>query len=137
MQRNACAFLAVLLVASVAARPALAQTTVELVNNHEFAIRMPWVIRGAQADVSGDVAVPVDLPPNGRASVPIGLSALEKVQSPLSVSPDGNGVRIRYGQRDLGRLSWAIVLRKAAVDSKDDAASSAIPQLPFKPLALK
>ena len=132
--RFVSAVAALLLCASIASAQ-----TIELINNHDFPIHMPWTVRGLLPSNNGhssNATIMVDLPPHTQ-SVMLHPAPL-KAAIELAAERDGDGIRLRHRQRDLGKLSWGVVHRRApAADAKDDAAASAVPQLDFKPLPLK
>jgi hypothetical protein len=86
----------------------LTAQTVEITNNQPFAIRMPWALHSA------DRTVLVDVPPNGRQTIPPDAGAPLKLPPPsLIVRADDIGsVQLEYNQTKLGRLQWGIVLEK-------------------------
>lgn len=104
---------------------------IELQNNHAFPIHMPWTLDGGKGR-----AIMVDLPASGHATVDTDVSI--KGDSPLSVAPDGKGVSLQFGGKDLGRLSWSVVLHtvEPAYITADKDAHSAGRPADFKPLPL-
>jgi hypothetical protein len=77
----------------------------------------------------------LDVPANGH--VTIDPHATPKVAARLAVQPAEGGAKLAFDGKDLGTLSWSLVLHKVpAATAKNDAASSGRPA-EFAPQALK
>ena len=103
--RNASFSLLVAALLCNVALAAAAQRKVEVTNNHSFPIEMPWRL-GDGTDVMVKVAA------YGRQTIEPGSPQQQDEQDRLVIEPVDRGVRIRSDGRDLGTLSWDLVLKK-------------------------
>jgi hypothetical protein len=117
----------------------------EVVNNQPFPIDMPWLVRGIKApagapvqQVGDDAVVMLSLPASGTAR------PLEQTLAPGSgigptIAPTENGVALKFGKAELGRLSWGVVMHaieKAPPTTQEAAQTRAnfdadVPALPL------
>ena len=101
----------------VPAAPLAAQNKVEVTNNQPFPIAMPLKLLGENAPT-----VMVNVDANGKQT--IDLPAKPALQgaggaAKISIAPAENGIRLKSGDRDLGALSWDLVLEKIDKDVPD------------------
>jgi hypothetical protein len=105
-----------------------AAQALEVTNNQSFDIRQPVRVRGMKADASGaaqqvgdDAMVIVEVPASGSAR------PLEHKPAPASKTPTAtpgeDGIAIRYGEKDLGKLSWDILVENIDKTPSDEEAS--------------
>src|SRR5437762_3546093 len=119
----------------------------EVVNNQPFPIDMPWLVRGIKVpanapaqQIGDDAMVMVDVPA-GATVRPLERTPPAESNLAPTLTPADNGVALKLGNADLGRLSWAIVLhtidkvpttQEAAETKKNFAGDVAAMELTFK-----
>ncbi|MEP6787104.1 MAG: hypothetical protein ABJB40_01640, partial [Acidobacteriota bacterium] len=120
-------FLLFAVLTTVAAAFVSAQSLkVELVNNQQFPVRMPIVVKapnlrgesfrtssGKSAQKDGDDLVFIsDIPASSRQDLNLQMgSAFRLAKRSLDLEPGSDGVAIKFAGVDLGRLSWQVVYR--------------------------
>src|SRR5438045_7145234 len=77
--------------------------TVEVVNHQPFPIAMPWRLHDGNT-------VMVDVAASGRQTIDLALR--EPAAAGMRVEPVENGIGLNFDGRDLGALSWDIMVQK-------------------------
>ena len=136
--------------ALVCSRCAASAQTVELVNNQPFDIRMPLTVRGVKltrrtAPLAQQAGERLDR--HGRragvavdATLSLGPVAQQASPRRRRLKPDGDGVAITAGGKDMGRLTWGVVVDQAPADAKKGEPQPSTKRdfaAAFKPVALK
>jgi hypothetical protein len=105
-----------------------AAQALEVTNNQSFDIRQPVLVRGMKADASGaaqqvgdDAVVIVEVPASGSAR-PLEHKPAAASKTPTAM-PGEDGIAIRYGEKDLGKLSWDILVENIDKTPSDEEAS--------------
>lgn len=137
---------------SVAAQTFTPQN-VQITNNQPFAVRMPMRVRGAnlqasalrasnnqpvQADGDGLLFI-ADVPASGRQNFRFQNGAARSAAKLLTLSPNADGVSLKYANIEIGRFAWDIITRDSrpeelkgvAYSTKEDFSKK------FQPLPIK
>ncbi|HEX8523908.1 MAG TPA: hypothetical protein VF669_16760 [Tepidisphaeraceae bacterium] len=115
-----------------------AGTSVEVVNNHPFAIHQPVELKGVQVDPSVGQQVGNDaiVLANAGAGQSAPVSSAE-ARDPVKVEPVDGGVRVHHKGADLGVLSWDVIVQKVEKEQKEYISTKRNFDESFKPMPLK
>lgn len=126
--------------------------TLEIVNNQPFDIRQPYTLRGVKL-ISGS-APAVDVQTDGDntiAMIEIGGSQAKKIElsgqnsdataqpgeNAVSLKAQGDGVVISAGTKELGKMSWGVLVGPAPKKESEPKPTRQDFAAAFKPVALK
>ena len=103
-----------------------AQTAIELLNNQPFPVRMPVSIKsgnlngrefGKSVQKDGDELVFIaDVPASSHQNLQSQNGTGGRISAMLVIAPIENGISLKFGSIEIGKLSWGILFR----DSKPE-----------------
>jgi hypothetical protein len=126
--------------------------TLEIVNNQPFDIRQPYTLRGvkllagaapaALAQPDGDDTVAM-IEVQASQTKKIELSgqnsdaAAQPNENAVSLKADGDGIAISAGQKDMGKMTWGVLVGPAPKKEKEPKPTEQDFAAAFKPVPLK